>query len=63
MTEGGSESSSGQGPVTRILVELRHGTPGAREDLFRHVHAELKRIAGAYMRNERSGHTLQPRIL
>lgn len=51
------------GRVTDILEELRRGNPGARDDLFRLVHAELRRVAGAQLRRQRSDHTLQPTAL
>ncbi len=34
--------------------------PGAADDLAPRVYAELRRLAGAYMRRERPGQTLQP---
>ncbi len=51
------------GRVTDVLRELREGAPAAREQLFRLVYAELKRIASAHMRREPQGHTLQPTAL
>jgi len=49
--------------VTDVLKELRDGAPGAREQLFRLVYQELRRIASAHMRREPTGHTLQPTAL
>lgn len=49
--------------VTEVLRELRDGAPSAREQLFRLVYAELKRIAAAHMRREPQAHTLQPTAL
>jgi len=51
------------GTVTVILEELRQGTPGAREELFRIVYAELKQLAAAKMRRQPGDHTLQPTAL
>jgi RNA polymerase sigma factor (TIGR02999 family) len=51
------------GEVTRLLGELRAGTPGAEAQLFALVYDELRRIAGSYLRRERPDHTLQPTAL
>lgn len=55
-------SGSG-GDVTRLLDQLRQGHPEAAEQLFPLVYDELRQMAGAYMRRERSGHTLQATAL
>ena len=46
--------------VTRLLNEVGQGTEGARDRLLARVYDELRRHAGARMRAERAGHTLQP---
>jgi RNA polymerase sigma factor (TIGR02999 family) len=46
--------------VTALLEEHRARVPGASERLFAAVYPELRRLARALMRRERSGHTLQP---
>jgi RNA polymerase sigma factor (TIGR02999 family) len=51
------------GRVTAVLQELEGGAPEAREELFRLVYAELRRIASAHMRREAKDHTLQPTAL
>jgi RNA polymerase sigma factor (TIGR02999 family) len=51
------------GEVTRLLKAVHDGNSAAAEDLFPLVYAELHRIATAFMRRERSGHTLQPTAL
>ena len=51
------------GDITRILDDLRREAPGAREALLEAVYDELKRLAAAQLRSERSGHTLQPTAL
>jgi RNA polymerase sigma-70 factor (ECF subfamily) len=51
------------GEVTRLLKAMHDGDPGAAEDLLPLVYAELHRIASAYMRRERDGHTLQATAL
>lgn len=43
-----------------MLAEARRGTPSALEAVFEAAYAQLRRIAGALMRRERPGHTLQP---
>jgi len=45
--------------VTRLLHAWRGGGESARERLIEHVYAELKKIAGAHLRGERRGQTLE----
>ena len=49
--------------VTQLLVDWSHGDPGALEKLTPLVYDELRRLAGRYLRQERSGHTLQSTAL
>jgi RNA polymerase sigma factor (TIGR02999 family) len=49
--------------ITRLLQSVEEGREGAREQLFEQVYSELKVMAGAQMRRERQGHTLQPTAL
>ncbi|MBL8212288.1 MAG: sigma-70 family RNA polymerase sigma factor [Bryobacterales bacterium] len=49
--------------VTLLLSELKSGRAEAAEQLLPLVYQELRRIAGAYMRRERSNHTLQATAL
>ena len=49
--------------ITDLLARWSHGEPGAVDDLAPLVYAELRRIARAYFRNERSDHTLEPTAL
>lgn len=49
--------------ITRLLGEWGGGSQGALDQLSPIVHQELRRIAVAYMRRERSDHTLQPTAL
>ncbi len=49
--------------VTRILQEIRGGSPEGAEQLLSLVYAELKRIAAHKMAGEACGHTLQPTAL
>ncbi len=46
--------------VTRLLLDWRGGRQAALDELIPLVHGELRRIAGAQMRREAQGHTLQP---
>ena len=48
-----------QGEVTLLLAQLREGNPDAVNQLVPLVYDELRRMAAAYMRRERAGHTLQ----
>jgi len=52
-----------QGDVTRAIEELNAGRVEAREDLFRLVYGELRRLAGAQMAGQPKDHTLQPTAL
>jgi RNA polymerase sigma-70 factor, ECF subfamily len=49
--------------VTRLLAAWRNGDRQALERLMPLVYAELRRIAGRYMKRERAGHTLQTTAL
>ena len=49
--------------VTILLRKLSEGDQAAPEELMPLVYDELRRLAHAYMQNERSGHTLQATAL
>src|SRR4051794_300127 len=49
--------------ITELLTAHNNGDAQALEQLFPLVYAELRRLAGTYLRNERPGHTLQPTAL
>jgi RNA polymerase sigma factor (TIGR02999 family) len=49
--------------VTRLLHRVRAGERAALDELMPLVYAELRRIARAFMRRQRQGHTLQPTAL
>lgn len=49
--------------ITRLLREWQEGDPEAADRLMPLVYDELRRLASAAMRNERSDHTLQPTAL
>lgn len=50
-------------PVTSLLQHWRRGDRSALDRLAITVDAELRRLAGSYLRRERPGHTLQPTAL
>jgi RNA polymerase sigma factor (TIGR02999 family) len=52
-----------QKSVTQLLQEGSLGDKGALDALLPLVYAELRRLAEAYLRRERAGHTLQPTAL
>jgi RNA polymerase sigma-70 factor (ECF subfamily) len=52
-----------KGEVTLLLKAMANGDAEAAGSLFPLVYAELHRLAKAYMRRERAGHTLQPTAL
>jgi RNA polymerase sigma factor (TIGR02999 family) len=49
--------------VTRLLIEWTGGSQHAMEELLPLVYDELRRLAGSYLRRERSDHTLQSTAL
>jgi RNA polymerase sigma factor (TIGR02999 family) len=49
--------------VTRLLQRVRAGDKSALDELLPLVYRELRRIAQAFMRRQRPGHTLQPTAL
>jgi RNA polymerase sigma factor (TIGR02999 family) len=49
--------------VTHLLERWAGGEPGALDALMPVVYGELRKIADAYLRRERSDHTLQPTAL
>ena len=56
-------SSSDQRDLTILLREVSSGTADAPERLLELVYADLRRLASAYMKNERGDHTLQATAL
>src|SRR5271163_4301633 len=50
-------------PITVALQDLARGDKDALDRLMPFVYAELKKLAGSYLRQEREGHTLQPTAL
>jgi RNA polymerase sigma factor (TIGR02999 family) len=52
-----------RGDVTQLLARWAGGDDTALDTLTPIVYAELRRIADAYLRRERSDHTLQPTAL
>src|SRR3954465_6925248 len=60
----GGFMASGSAPnVTQLLVNWSHGDEAALEQLMPLVYGELRRLASAYLRRERSNHTLQSTAL
>jgi RNA polymerase sigma factor (TIGR02999 family) len=49
--------------ITKLLSALNEGNRDAVDALIPLVYAELRRLAGHYLRSERGGHTLQPTAL
>ena len=50
-------------PITEALHDLSRGDSSAMDRVMPVVYAELRRLAGFYLRQEREGHTLQPTAL
>lgn len=49
--------------ITELLIQFSEGKENAVDDIFPLIYAELKKLAGNYLRNERENHTLQPTAL
>lgn len=49
--------------ITRMLIELTDGNQEVVNQILPHIYDELRRLAGSYLRKERSNHTLQPTAL
>ncbi|HEY3158592.1 MAG TPA: sigma-70 family RNA polymerase sigma factor [Vicinamibacterales bacterium] len=58
-----TEPSRPHEDVTALLIEWRQGDAAALERLVPLVYAELKKVAGAHLRHERAGHSLQATAL
>lgn len=56
-------SSAPSRKVTQLLLKWRGGDQQALNQLMPLVYDELRKLAGHYMRSERSQHTLQPTAL
>ncbi len=56
-------SETRHGDITQLLAQWADGDRGALDALMPAVYIQLRRIAGSYLRRERSGHTLQPTAL
>ena len=50
-------------PITNLLRDFAAGDKGALDRLIPLLYPQLQRLARGYMRNERTGHTLQPTAL
>jgi RNA polymerase sigma factor (TIGR02999 family) len=52
-----------EAPIAELFRRMREGDKAASNELLPLVYAELRRIAGKYLRKERPDHTLQPTAL
>jgi RNA polymerase sigma-70 factor (ECF subfamily) len=59
----GARGESGNGEVTHLLARWAEGDRAALDALTPIVYGELRKIADAFLRRERGGHTLQPTAL
>jgi len=57
------DAPSPPGDATALLIECGRGDTHAREAIVPVIYDELRRLAAAYMRRERTDHTLQPTAL
>ncbi len=56
-------SAPDRAEATRLLHDLAAGDAAAADLLFPLIYEDLRRLAQAYLRRERPGHTLQPTAL
>jgi RNA polymerase sigma-70 factor (ECF subfamily) len=49
--------------ITQMLLQLTDGNKDVVNRILPHIYDELRRLAGSYLRRERSDHTLQPTAL
>jgi RNA polymerase sigma factor (TIGR02999 family) len=49
--------------VSELIRRLREGNRSALDELVPLMYSELRKVASAYLRNEKVGHTLQPTAL
>ena len=49
--------------ITQMLIELTDGNSAVVNQILPHIYDELRKLAGSYLRRERSDHTLQPTAL
>ena len=59
----GEDRGTSPGELTRLIHEHREGSVDAGDRLFALLYEELRRLAGAFFRNQRPDHTLQPTAL
>jgi RNA polymerase sigma-70 factor, ECF subfamily len=59
----GAGGGIGNGEVTQLLARWAEGDRAALDALTPIVYGELRKIADAFLRRERDGHTLQPTAL
>jgi len=57
------DSGKARGELTQLLIDWRTGQPGGDDRLAVAVHAELRKLARAYLRREPAEQTLQPTAL
>ena len=57
------DTARGAAEVTALLVNWSNGDSRALDELMPLVYGELRRLAGSYLRRERSTHTLQSTAL
>lgn len=49
--------------ITKMLIELTDGNKEVVNEILPLIYAELRKLAGSYLRKERGNHTLQPTAL
>ena len=63
LSEAACKPPTGPSDVTRLLTDWQNGDRCALDQLMPLVYRDLRRVAAAYLRDERLNHTLQPTAL
>ncbi len=56
-------SEENPGEITKMLLAMTDGNREVVDQILPHIYTELRKLAGSYLRRERSDHTLQPTAL
>ena len=63
LSKAARKQGTGSSEVTRLLVDWQRGNKRALDQLMPLVYRELRKVAAAYLKDERRNHTLQPTAL
>lgn len=63
LSKAARKQATGSSEVTSLLVDWQRGNKRALDQLMPLVYRELRKVAAAYLKDERRNHTLQPTAL